>query len=189
MNASDFTQGMSHASAMSHSLGSQGLNGESAIRNFWSTWRGLSSRPDWDGYLTKTEADAWWQAGSGQALYVNEASLSLFPVTTASFHNQVGSIIAVNFGILNLPGMTDTGNVYGTLDLTLRSADGNVSIGYQTANVSPHGLVLDYYNFEPHQGEAFRNVLTTIGTPTGTGRDFDIHGYGHGQVRVVNPFH
>ena len=58
MNKDNFTQGMSHEDALSHSLGAEGLN-EGGLDKLLTHKAGLKDRPDWDGYLTKKDADDW----------------------------------------------------------------------------------------------------------------------------------
>jgi len=183
MDRKDFKQGMDHADAMKLDKGLTALKGD-AIKTFFQTFGQLSERPDYDGVLTKKEADAWWKGGSGKPLYVDESKISLPGITTGTFGNKVGNTASHNFGLPN--PLSPTGSVYGRLDMTLQSADGKVSLGYLFNGISPNGLVMDYYNFEPHAGEPVRNFLTRTGKPSGSGADFDIHGYGFATVPIGN---
>jgi len=179
MAGKDFIQGMSHEEALAKGTLRSNLplvfdpNVLNKIDNqtasFWK-------RPDWDGYLTKAEADAWWQAGTGSPLFVDMAKIFLPGVTVKDFDEN--GFYSKNF-IWNL---SNTGKVYGTLDMTLLDATtGEVRIGYVNPNVSPNGLVMDRYDFGL-DGRIFRDAATRIGRPSGSGRDFDIHGYGRARV-------
>lgn len=187
MNASDFTQGMSHETAMNVGKTIDNMSWEQAFSlcnngafdRFISDFNSLPSRMDYstDFVLTKAIADRHWQNGGGP-LYVNEANIDLPGVTTADFTNGQ---YTKNFAW----GRSNTGQVYGTLDMTLLDPNtGAVSIGYVTLDVSPNGLVLDYYDFS-YDGSVGRNIATWWGKPSGNGRAFDIHGYGTASIPVV----
>jgi len=82
-------------------------------------------------------------------------------------------------------GLSNTGKVYGTLDITLLDrTTGEVKIGYVNPNVSPNGLVLDRYDFD-YDGRFFRDFATWYGKPSGNGKSFDIHGYGRAKVPII----
>ncbi|UII25446.1 hypothetical protein LVD15_19375 [Fulvivirga maritima] len=80
--------------------------------------------------------------------------------------------------------MSNTGQVYGTLDMTLLNPKtGTVKLGYRNPNVSPNGLVMDRYDFT-YDGRKFRDFATWVGKPSGKGNAFDIHGYGVSKIPV-----
>ena len=97
MDADDFTQGMSHEEALAHNLGFEGLNGLQAQANFQQSFSSLSSRPDYDGFVTIEEGINWAKSHPNAAshptpensLYVNTALLDF------------GSLSINDIGILN----------------------------------------------------------------------------------------
>lgn len=50
-------------------------------KKFFNSYNGLKDRPDYDGYLTKEEADTWWKEKSGEPLYVDKAKLIYLVLT------------------------------------------------------------------------------------------------------------
>ena len=109
--------------------------------------------------------------------------ITLPGVTTRTFNNKVGETSNPNFQV-SAPG-SETGNTYGTLDMTLTGPNGEVQLGYYTGGVSPAGLVMDRYDFNHNPGQSFRNWAADRGRPEGNGVAFDIHGYGHATVPVL----
>ncbi|MBR6130452.1 MAG: RHS repeat-associated core domain-containing protein [Bacteroidales bacterium] len=177
MKKENFKQGMSHKDALSNNLGSKGLVDEDAQKKLLEHYSGLKERPDYDGYLTKAEADAWWRGKSGQPLYVDQSKIELPGITTQSFVDEGKNYIYKNF-IVNV---NNTGKVYGTLKLTLiDEKTGEVHIG------GPNHM--DKYDFKM-DGRRFRDFATRVGRPGGEndGKDFLIYGYGHATVPVVTP--
>ncbi len=177
MEKENFIQGMSHADALSKNLGKKGLIDEKAENKFKNHYIGLKNRPDYDGYLTKAEADAWWRGKSGQSLYVDQSKIELPGITTQSFVDKENNSFYKNF----LGSSTNTGKVYGTLKLTLIDANtGEVYIG------GPE--YMDEYDFKM-DGRPVRDFATWVGRPGGAndGKDFFIYGYGHATVPVVVP--
>lgn len=173
MNKDNFTQGMSHEDALSHSLGAEGLN-EGGLDKLLTHKAGLKDRPDWDGYLTKKEADDWWLGKSGQPLFVDQSKVELPDITTKSFENKEGSSFYKNF----IWGLGNTGKVYGTLKLTLINAKtGTVHLG--------GSKYMDEYDFTM-DGRWARDFATWWGRPGGVndGKSFLIHGYSKATVPV-----
>ncbi|MFV0289776.1 MAG: RHS repeat domain-containing protein [Mangrovibacterium sp.] len=78
MNKSDFKQGMSHAEAMEKGNTLDNMEFEAALdfanngnfKNFLEHYNNLDTRPDWDGYLTLSEANEWYRNGEGQPLFL-----------------------------------------------------------------------------------------------------------------------
>ena len=189
MNKDDFTQGMSHDDAMvkGHTLDNMPMDkaiefaNNGNFENFLNHYNDLPNRIDYspDFTLTKEIADKYWQEGSGEPLFVNGANIDLPGVTTADFNSN--GYYSKNF----IWGLSNTGKVYGTLDMTLLDPKtGSVKLGYRNPNVSPTGkLVMDRYDFT-YDGRKFRDFATWVGKPSGTGKAFDIHGYGVSKVPV-----
>ncbi|MCS3282143.1 hypothetical protein NXV73_05240 [Bacteroides salyersiae] len=99
MDKDNFVQGMTHEDAMNFSLGFQGLKNKNAKEKFFNSYNGLKDRPDYDGYLTKEEADTWWKEKSGEPLYVDQSKIDL-PVLTHYYSTmkKVFLFIKILFG-------------------------------------------------------------------------------------------
>jgi RHS repeat-associated protein len=188
MNEDNFTQGMSHSDAMANGNTLDNMSIEQATKfanngnfeNFLNHYNNLPNRIDYSSsfVLTKEVADKHWQGKSGKSLFVNAANIDLPGVTTKDFNSQ--GFYSKNF----IWGMSNTGKVFGTLDMTLLDPKtGSVMLGYRNPDVSPNGLVLDSYDFTS-DGRIMRDLATWVGKPSGTGKAFDIHGYGTSKVPV-----
>ncbi|MBP9993418.1 MAG: hypothetical protein KBT67_00535 [bacterium] len=128
MRKKDFKQGMSHQDALSFATDLAENNREEAEMRMNQHYASLRNRPDWDGYLTKQEADEWWLNGNGEPLFVNMEKIALHGITTDFFNNEVGQTKTKNF-IWHFP-LTETGKTYGTLTMTLINLNtGEISIG------------------------------------------------------------
>ncbi len=181
MKKEDFTQGMKHSVALKKDLAPKGGNEFlKAIPNnkdyakFYKHFSSLAKRPDYDGYLTKEEADKHWLGKSGQPLFVDQAKIDLPGVNTKSFGNKPGAFFFKNF----VWGLSNTGKVYGTLKLTLVNCNtGEVHIGPST--------FMDKYDYKM-DGRALRDFATWWGRPGGEndGKSFYIYGYGHTTVPI-----
>ncbi len=186
MDKKDFKQNMSHEDALSKNLGVEGLKNDKAISNFNQNYYSLSGRPDYDGYVTKSEADNWYRGGSGGSLYVDVSKINLPGIHTGML--TVGSTESINFG---LPApIENTGRVFGRLDVTLlNDITGEVQIGYKVLLPGNSALVLDRYDFRMNEGQHVRNFFTEVGSP-GNGREFQFHGYGKNtSIPVHDKYH
>ena len=173
MSKSNFKQGMSHEEALSHDLGYNGLVDDEARTNYLKSYTSLKDRPDYDGYLTKAEADAWWKGKSGDPLFVDQSKIELHGINTSSFKGK--NPIYKNF----IWRLTNTGKTYGTLKMTLIDAEkGKVFIGLEK--------YMDKYDFNM-DGRFFRDFATWVGRPgkANDGKDFLIYGYGYAIVPVI----
>lgn len=68
---------MSEEDALKYDLGIGGLVDSDAVSSFTDSYNGLSSRPDWDGYLTLEEANDWYRDGNGEPLFVSLDKIDL----------------------------------------------------------------------------------------------------------------
>ena len=186
MKKEDFKQGMNHDEAVKNSTYKEGdpnygFDSKDAANKYATNYATLKDRPDYDGFLTKSEADTWWSGKSGDPLFVDESKINLPGVTTASFGNQDGGTFSKNF-VWNLggdDGLTTTGKVYGSLNMTLLdSKTGAVMIGNENK--------VDTYKFDMQKNRPLRNVATWAGRPGGAndGKNFVIKGYGHATVPI-----
>ena len=173
MEETDFKQGMSHEEAEKKDLGISALQKEGAYKKFLTSFLSLKDRPDWDGYLTKTEADNWWLEKSGEPLFVDQSKIKLPGITKSSFRKN--KKISKNF----IWGLTNTGKVYGTLTMILiDSQKGKVLLGSDK--------FVDKYDYNM-DGRLLRDFATWFGRPgnKNDGRDFLIKGYGHAIIPVI----
>ena len=170
MDAEYFQQGMQHSDALERNR-EEGQDIQDKIAEHYEY---LPFRPDYDGYLTRAEANSWWLGKSGEPLFVDQSKISLPGISTKSFNNKEGNTLYKNF-IWNL---SETGQVYGTLKMTLIDRNrGFVHIGNK-------GLV-DIYDFEM-DGRPLRDIATWIGRPgkANAGKSFLIYGYGRAIVPI-----
>jgi len=145
MNKEDFKQGMSHKKAFELDLGMEGLVGSEAREKLNSSYESLSSRPDYDGRLTFTEAVSWYNQGEGKPLYVDAGTLDLSSFTVSDVENS-------DDGYINTFRNSEwnTGAVYGTVKVTLTNKKtGKVRLGGD-------GNYLDLYDFRP--GSTFGKI-------------------------------
>src|SRR5690554_4206053 len=158
MNKDNFTQGMSHEDALSHSLGAGGLN-EGGLDKLLTHKAGLKDRPDWDGYLTFSEVTKWSNQGNGEPLFVDATKINLNAINVTELKQDKDGYI--NF----FPGShPNTGLVYGTIKLNLLNENtGAVRLG------GKNGL-LDVHDFK-NPGFKTINDYLSPGTPT----DFNIY--------------
>jgi hypothetical protein len=174
MNKKDFSQGMSHESAMQKgsTLENASINGE--IHDVISqTHASLPSRPDYDGKLTLSEANEWYRSGNGKPLYVDASQISLKPQYIEDF--KEGESKYVNFASPSNPNF-ETGLVYGTIKITMLDANGNAKLGGK-------GGLIDQYNFESHKGRTGRNAATWLGKQfAGDGKGYNIYNYGTSKL-------
>jgi len=178
MNKSDFSQGMSTAESTAKNLGQEGFKDDKAMNKAYNHFAGLPSRPDYDGKLTLSEANDWYQNGKGEPLFVDASKIDLSPVETSDFTEGVGSSIYKNFFLtIN----QETGRVYGTIKLTLDDEKGTITLGGK-------GGYLDTYNFEQKKSDGtlkrdLRNFGTKVGEIlAGKGIEYKIFNYGKGKV-------
>ena len=61
MDAQSYHPGIRPDEALKYNLGIQGLMDIDAVTRFEKSFNSLSSRPDWDGYLTLVEANEWFK--------------------------------------------------------------------------------------------------------------------------------
>jgi hypothetical protein len=174
MNKDDFKQGMFHDEALKKDLGKDGLKNEEAKLNLAKSYQTLSSRPDYDGYLTLSEANEWYRTGKGEPLYVDAAKIDLSPLTSGQLE-PAGLIHYINFASPAYANF-ETGLIYGTLGVT--------HLGSGTAKIGNANNLIDNYGFEMQEGRTFRNFATKIGEAVaGKGTSYNIYGYGYGKVK------
>ncbi len=140
MNADDFTQGMSDASALGvGTLFSNFSGSENAMNSIQSHFSNLSNRPDWDGKLTFAEVTKWSNEGSGEPLFVDAGRINLNPINTGDFSNN--SSRSIDFFSLEY-FHPETGSVYGHIQVTLTNPNsGTVRLGNSETLLDIHDFV------------------------------------------------
>ncbi|MBC9795856.1 DUF6443 domain-containing protein [Sinomicrobium weinanense] len=146
----------------------------------------LKDRPDYDGVLTLSEANAWARNGNGEPLFVDAGKIDLSTIDMGDFRNKNGFYRTSGYFNFINPLQPDyfnksVGEVYGSIKISVLNNSGEVQLG------GANGLI-DVYNFEQHRGGGAkiwtRNQLTKYGKYKATvnGRynitDFSIYGYG-----------
>ena len=193
----NFTQGMAHSDALSSGmLMSDYLKFSSALSGVFnggfyekitSHFNGLSSRPDYDGIVTNKEAMDWYHSGSGDALYIDVSKLNFksSELTVDDFGTKKS--LSVNFfkhvnihmfneNIIYRPSDdSNLSHVLGTVRVVLTSpTKGTIRL----ATYERHNGGIDTYNFSTFS--YFANNMRNTGVP----RDFNIMGYGTGEIRI-----
>lgn len=173
MDKANFQQGMKHDDALKNNLGTAGLKDDAAKLNLATSYNSLSSRPDYDGKLTLSEANEWYRTGGGKPLFVDASKIDLTPKYKDDF--KVGESKYVNYASPSNANM-GTGLVYGTIKLTMTDANGTVKLGGA-------GGLLDKYDFDYQKGRTGRNIATWLGkTVAGSGTGYNIFNYGTGLL-------
>ena len=122
MNASNFTQGMSHNQALASNLGTSVMS-EGAQSAMASHFSGLSSRPDYDGFVTVSEGIEWARANPGalvdptadNTLYIDASKLDFGDLYISDFVN-VGEANPQNlFTEYNLQAAVGNSNIRATV--------------------------------------------------------------------------
>ena len=191
MNKDNFSQGMSHEEAKSKgtllSNYNVELDGKGVLTekvkyqaaifdriNMHSL--GLKNRPDYDGFLTLSEANDWFRNGGGSSLFVNSALIDLSPVYIETLGLEVGGSKYVNFASPKYANF-ETGLVYGTIKLT--------NLGNNSIKLGLNNGKLDTYDFDYQKGRYFRNFATWVGKNVAEeGQSYDdIYTYGTARLK------
>ena len=178
MDSQYFHQGMSQDEALKYHLGMDGLFDLDAVSRFDDSFNSLSSRPDWDGYLTLAEANDWYRNGNGQSLYVSLDKIDLSGLVSLGEHfvNGKGRVINLFFASDSL----NDAMVYG--QITLKR--------YPNHSVRSYS---DSYNFDMkswwNPKNLGRNIETAIGKKVaGAGVKYEIIIYGSKRLTPILPW-
>jgi RHS repeat-associated protein len=158
-----------------------------ASQNILDHFVGLSSRPDWDGIVTLQEAEDWFNAGSGDPLYVDISKINFknsgfsvgdfngFPRAEANFFKHFDTH-PLSPNILWRPSNdVILSRVYGTLRFEL---------------LDPHTGLVNLRTSVRYEGgfDGFDFNIPLFGWITGLGGDnptpFNFMGYGNGHIRT-----
>lgn len=179
MNSKYFKQGMSHDEAMEKGMVRSNFPmvfHPDVLNKIDDQTASYPSRPDWDGYLTLSEANECYRNGNGQPLFVDASKIDLSPITTLDFSNGKKTDY-FNFASPKYANRK-TGLVYGTIRISLLNNNGEVKLGMDNG-------YLDNYGFEMQKGRRLRNIATKIGSwVEGNGTPFNIYNYGTAKIKV-----
>jgi RHS repeat-associated protein len=177
MDKDNFRQGMPHEEAMKHNLGEDGLKGRKALLRFNSIFNDLPNRPDWAGYLTLEEANAWYRKGKGKPLFVALNKIDMSGIVSLG-EKYVGQIKSFNLLLYSLS--LNDGLVYGSITLKR----------YPNHQVRAYA---DKYNFDMHNwlnpfnwGRNFQTIIG--GIVAGTGEPYEINIYGSKTLKPKWPW-
>lgn len=156
----------------------------------------LKGRPDYDGVLNLSEANAWARSGNGKPLFVDVGKIDLSTIDMGDFRNKQGFYRTSGYFNFINPLQPDyfnksVGEVYGSIKITVLNPNGEVRLGRADR-------LIDVYNFEQHKGSGakiwMRNQLTKFGKYNATvnGRynitDFSIYGYGKAYINDLGGY-
>jgi hypothetical protein len=177
MKKEDFKQGMKHEDALKSNLSYNGLKDDIAKNKFYKSYKNLPTRPDYDGYLTLSEANYWYKNGQGKPLFTSLKKIDLSSVYSLG-ESFVGDIEVINLFLYS--NSINDALVYGNITLK-RYPDHQVR------------AYADFYNFEMHSSinplNWSRNLLTIIGEQyAGQGKKFEINLYGSKTLTPILPW-
>ena len=176
MRRENFKQGMSHEDALALATDLDANNKDAEIR-LYSHYSQLRNRPDWDGYLSLSEANEWYRNGNGQALYTDLSKIDLSGIASLG-ENYVGQEKVFNL-LFNSNSLND-GLVYGKVTLKR----------YPNHSVKAYADMYDF-DIKPWSNPLNwgRNLETIIGKQkAGEGISFEINIYGLKQLTPILPW-
>jgi len=150
MDEDKFQQGMKHEDAMKNNLGVEGLNSDAAKSNLLSHYNGLSSRPDYDGFVTISEGIAWAKSHPNvknnptrnDALYLDASKLDYGDLSVANIGLKEGQKGNVNlFDFVQWTNSDSRSTTY---------ALGNTQIQLLNAKTGSIKLFSDMYDWDYH---------------------------------------
>lgn len=172
MDEKDFTNTYSHNDALMMDLGEGCLLNDNARNNYLNIYNNLPNRPDWDGYITLSEANDWYRNGNGLPLYADFGQIDMSGFRSLG-DNYIGEKYI--FNLLEVYGPTNDALVYGNLTFTRLPND----------RVKAEG---DKYDFDMHAWNSVRSVIRNIETIIGNivaghGKSFPIYFYGSQKLK------
>ena len=179
MDEKFFTQGMSFSEASFFNLSIDGLENDQALKKYNESFENLSTRPDYNGFITDLEARNWWKEGNGAPLYVDVSQIDLRPLSISDLNYN--EAIVHNF-FFDINSSIHTGRVYGNLTLTLLNKEtGEVKIGPNDKSY------IDEYDFNingPFFSDFDRNLATLLIRVfiVGKGTPFLFYPYGKNPI-------
>ena len=178
MEEKDFKYKYSHEEALKMDLGKESLINDEAKELYLNTYNNLPNRPDWDGYITLSEANDWYRNGNGKKLFADLSKIDLSGIASfgesfvgleKGFNLLLGASLSVNDGL-----------VYG--NITLKRYPNHTVRAFE-----------DEYNFEMHSWlnpmNWIRNFQTIIGgIVAGKGTSYKIYPYGSHRLTPIFPW-
>lgn len=178
MDKKDFALKYSHEDALKIDLGIESLIDDKAKELYLNTFNDLPNRPDWDGYITLSEANNWYRNGNGETLYADLSKINLSGICSLGeyfvgqergFNLLMGASLSINDGL-----------VYG--NITLKRYPNHTVRAFE-----------DKYNFEMHSWlnpmNWIRNFQTFIGEiVAGEGTSYYIYPYGSKKLTPIFPW-
>lgn len=152
-------------------------NDQDAEIRFYMHYSQLCNRPDWDGYLTLSEANEWYRDGSGEPLFADLSQIDLSSIASYG-ERQVGKRKTYNLLWYGNP-ITD-GLVYG-----------NITLKYYPDHIVRAYADLYDFDMKPWRNPLNwgRNIETMIGNKVaGNGTPFNIYFYGSYQLTPIFPW-
>jgi len=177
MDAQSYHPGIRPDEALKYNLGIQGLMDIDAVTRFEKSFNSLSSRPDWDGYLTLVEANEWYRNGNGKPLFVNLDKIDLSGLVS------LGERYVMKEKVISLFWSSNSFNdafVYGKIKLKR----------YPNHMVRSYADTYDF-DMKPwlNPGNWGRNVATAIGKRlAGEGAAYQINFYGSKRLAPIVPW-
>jgi len=159
MNAEDFTQGMSDASALSVGTLFSNLN---SLQNFkfkgsdYGHWKGLKYRPDWDGIVTIDEGVAWALAhpnsngNPSDALYLDTSKLDFGSLSTNYFSFE-GEVKSTNL-VYQI-------NPINNAQRRTAYALGNTRVQLVSKDAKTIRVLNDAYDWDYHNGSSIKSKV------------------------------
>ena len=176
MRKEDFRQNMKHEDALALATDLDANDKDAEIR-FYMRFSQLRNRPDWDGYLTLSEANEWYRDGSGESLFVDLSQIDLSGIASYG-KRQIGKKKTHNLLLFGNP-FTD-GVVYG--NITLKYYPDHIVKAYP----DPYDFDMKPWINPMNWG---RNIETIIGHKVaGEGTPFNIYFYGTYQLTPILPW-
>jgi len=197
MDKDKFTQGMSHEEALSNSLGAEGLSSNAATSKLLTHYDNLKSRPDYDGFVTRSEGIDWAKTHVGaldkptseNMLYIDASKLDFVNISTSKFNNENPAPINL-LNPVNLAASASNERLQGTV-----YALGRVNMQLVNKESKSVSIVNDYnnpiarnratdYNWNKGGGIIRNSLISTERTLNGLN---DTHGfrtyyYGKGKL-------
>ena len=185
---------MSHGEALSNSLGAEGLSSDASASKLLTHYDNLKSRPDYDGFVTRSEGIDWakghpnlrsntndvdyTKATKDDYLYLDASKMDFGDLSTRSYFAKNGVEKGVDLlGHVNLTSSRSRSTTYalGRTYMTLLNSNGAVRI----SNGSWNAYDWDY------GGSTFRDCLINAERTLKKLNDshgFPIKVYGTGQL-------